>query len=165
MNKLVQKHFCLHASSYLLRSLEVRGLDRKYGGLKQSDDALITLNIKAHEKPLRKFKTALPGGGSNGLTAGCSPGNSSGLNNEAEWRTWKDLDGHSTSLGQTYSQIWAFLSPLESSQCRNNPTLQLNMGSVLEMSVAGPGAKAALKLHFDWWLKSRCKTKIAFSSY
>lgn len=84
MNKLVQKHFCLHASSYLLRSLEVRGLDRKYGGLKQSDDALITLNIKAHEKPLRKFKTALPGGGSNGLTAGCSPGNSSGLNNEAE---------------------------------------------------------------------------------
>lgn len=58
-----------------------------------------------------------------------------------------------------------FLSPLESFQCRYNPTLQLNRGSVLELRVAGPGAKAVLELHFDWCLKPRCKTKIASSSF
>lgn len=62
----------------------MRGLDKKYGGLEHSDDALVTLNPKAHEKPLRKFKTALLSEGSKGITAGCSPGNSSGLSNEME---------------------------------------------------------------------------------
>jgi len=82
MNKLVKKCFYLLASPYPLRSLEVRELGRKYGGLKHSDGALITLNPNAHGKPIRKFKTALPSTDSDGFTAGCSPGNSSGLSTE-----------------------------------------------------------------------------------
>lgn len=62
MNKLVKKHFYLHAFSYPFRCLEVRGLERKYGRLKYLDDALIILNPKAHENPSRKFKTALASG-------------------------------------------------------------------------------------------------------
>lgn len=65
--------------------------------IQHSGDALITLNPKAHEKPLRKFKTAVPGGDSNGFTPGYSPGNSSGFSNESEglrkiWIiTWTNL--------------------------------------------------------------------------
>lgn len=84
MNRLTKEHFYLHTSSYPSRSLEVREHHRKYGGLKHSDDALVTLNPKPHKKPPGKFKTALPSGGTNGITAGCSPGNSSEVSTETE---------------------------------------------------------------------------------